>query len=158
MPNKYDKFWPLLLVAGAIPGLVLWLLLVRLTFAGEYAGLVVGFGAATTFGYFGCKYSKKRIAIGCLIIIMLAVITNHLGYAMDIFFTFGDSYYGMAGEKLTFMGAVKKAFDVFVVKNTEGLRKFYIEAMMQGILCSCLLWLVLTIYALTDKKVAEEKE
>lgn len=150
--NKSDRLWPLLVIAGCIPGIIIWLLLVRLSFAGEFAGLIVGFGAVTVFSYFGCSCNRKRIVLGTVIISVIAVLTNHLGYTMDIFFNFRDSYMEIVGEKLTFFEAFKRAVSIFVVKNVEGLRKFYLEAMCQGILCSGLLWVVINEYNLAAGK------
>lgn len=146
MDNSKDSLWPVFIVLGMIPGLVIWLLLVRLGLAGEYAGIIAGFGAATVFNYFRCKISKVRIAIGCFIILVMIFITNHLAYAMDIFFTFSGQWYGEAGGNISFGECIVKTWKLMVALNVEGLRKFYFEAMISGVLCTLIMWLGIMIF------------
>lgn len=154
--NSKDFLWPLFIILGSVPGVIIWLLLVRLGLAGEFAGLIIGFGAATVVGYYRCKITKRRIILGSLILVIIAFLSNHLAYSMDIYFTFSAEWYGIVGEELTFVNSIGKAWKFMVLENIEDMRKFYFEAWIQGALCSLLVWVASNLYRLVGNK--EEME
>lgn len=144
--NLKKKLWILWILLGAIPGSVIWLAVVKAGYAGEFAGILVGFGAVALYRWSGAELKYSRMAVGALILIAVAVVTNQLSYSLDIYNRFAENWYGAAGEEFSFLDAFSTVWDSFVLKNAEGMRKFYIEAAVQGILCSLLFWIAIFVY------------
>ncbi|MGN0165820.1 MAG: hypothetical protein ACI39R_06525 [Lachnospiraceae bacterium] len=140
------KLWPVWIVLGALPGVVVWLFLIRIGIAGEFAGLLAGFGAIAFYRWSGAELKTSRLLAGSAILIIIALLVNQIGYSLDVYIKFAENWYGAAGEKFSFWDAFVTVFNSFLVKNSEGMRKFYIEAGVQGILCTLLMWIALFIY------------
>lgn len=140
------KLWILWILLGAVPGVVLWLFLVKAGYAGEFAGVLIGFGAVALYRWSGAELKYSKMIVGAILLLAIAIITNQLGYSLDIYNKFAENWYGAAGNEFTFGDAFTTVWDSFVVKNAEGMRKFYIEAAIQGILCSLLFWIALFVY------------
>ncbi len=155
--NLKKKLWPLWIFLGAVPGSVLWLFLVNIGYAGEFAGLIAGFGAMAVFRWSGAELKYSRLIIGSVMLSVISVIVNHIAYALDIYNKFSENWFGAAGSKFSFFDASRTVFSDFFIRNAEGLRKFYIEAAVQGILCSLLFWIALFIYYRKVEELESEK-
>lgn len=144
--NIKKKLWIVWILLGALPGAVIWLFLINAGYAGEFSGIIAGFGAIALYRWSGAGLEYPRMAVGAVLLTVLAVCINHLGYSMDIYNKFAENWFAAAGSEFGFFDAVRYVFTDFLVKNIEGMRKFYIEAAVQGILCSLLFWVALFIY------------
>lgn len=144
--NTKAGLWLLWVILGMLPGVVLWLFLVHTGHAGEFAGILIGFGSMAFYRWSGAKMKYSRMIVGIVIIIITALLVNHIGYSLDIYNSFSEGWYGVAGVDFTFWDSVKTVFSSFLIKNQEGMRKFYIEAAVQGCLWSLMCWVVLFVY------------
>lgn len=138
--------WPLWIITGALPGVVIWLFLVKLGIAGEFAGILLGLGAVLFYRWSGAELKYGRMIVGAVILTVIALVVNHMGYSMDIYNSFAENWYGAAGEEFTFLDSVKTVYEYFLIQNVEGMRSFYIEAGIQGTLCTLLFWIALFVY------------
>ena len=150
--------WLLWIIAGALPGVVIWLFLVKIGIAGEFAGILIGLGAIMLYRWSGAELKNGRMIVGTAILVVIALVVNHLGYSMDIYNSFAENWYGAAGEEFTFLDSIKTVYEYFLVQNVEGMRSFYIEAGIQGTLCTLLFWIALFIYYKKYDEIENEEK
>jgi uncharacterized membrane protein len=157
-----NKAWPAWIILGAIPGIIIWLFIVKIGYAGEFAGLLIGFGAIALYRYFNCPMKKSRLIIGSLILLALVLITNHLAYSIDVYEQFAEDWYGAAGENYSYFDAIKTVFNSFVLENLENMRSYYIEVAIQGTITTLTMWIIFFIYYIKsdalDREIAEGQE
>lgn len=138
-----EKLWVLWILLGALPGAVIWIFLDSVGIAGEYAGLLMGFGAIAVLRYAECKMTNLILAAGSFILVLTGTLSNHIGYALDVYKSFGEGWYGI---HLSFAESFKLVYDSFIVSNFEGMRGFYFTSLIHGVLCMLLMWIALFIY------------
>ncbi len=148
-----EKLWALWILIGALPGAIIWIFLDSVGVAGEYAGLLMGFGAIAVVRYADCKMKNGVLAAGSFILVIIGIISNHIGYALDVYKSFGEGWYGV---HLSFAESFKLVYKSFIVSDFEGMRGFYFTSLIHGILCMLLMWIALFMYYKKSDAVNEE--
>lgn len=147
-----EKLWAFWILLGALPGAVIWIFLDSVGIAGEYAGLLIGFGAIAVVRYAECKMKNRVLIAGSFMLILIGMISNHIGYALDVYKSFGEGWYGV---HLSFAESFKLVYNSFIVSNFEGMRGFYFTSLIHGVLCMLLMWIVLFIYYKKSDEIDE---
>ncbi len=149
-----EKLWALWILIGSLPGAVLWIFLDSVGIAGEYASLLMGFGAIAVIRYAGCRMKNTVMIAGGFILVLIGVLSNHIGYALDVYKSFGEGWYGV---HLSFAESFKLVYSSFVVSDFEGMRGFYFTSLIHGILCMLLVWIALFVYYKKSDTIEEEE-
>ena len=157
LENKKKKFWFLFAVLGMIPGAMLWVILYQVGFAGEYAGIIIGLGGVLAMHYTGAKFTVPKLLSGIPVLALLAALSNHFGYMIELHNDFAEGWYGKAGAEFTFGDASRVIIDDFLKKDMEGMRMIYLEAAIAGFLLALLFWAAFWFYYRKSDEIEQEK-
>lgn len=144
--NKSEKFWLPLCLLGMLPGFILWIVLYQVGFAGEYAGLLCGLGGIGMLRRSGAKLTKGRLFAGIVLLLALAFLANHVGYILDVYNNVNGLWAEQTKLDFSYSDAARIVYHNILLENEENMRTFYLEALIQGMLCCLLFWVGLFIY------------
>lgn len=81
-------------VIGALPGVILWLLIYRVGYLAAVCGLVMAYGAFKGYSVLGGRLDKKGVAVGTAVSLVMLVFAMMLCYAWALLDVFGPEGFG----------------------------------------------------------------